>query len=48
MVAFMSGTVLAMNIWSGKRAGHSPHAEDLAGYEHCLATFIHASDTYVH
>ncbi len=44
----MSGTVLAMNIWSGKRAGHSPHAEDLAGYEQCLTTFIHASDTYVH
>ncbi|PBK68226.1 hypothetical protein ARMSODRAFT_211562 [Armillaria solidipes] len=47
MVAFMSGTVLAMNIWSGKRAGHPPHAEDLAGYEQCLATFIHASDTWM-
>ncbi|KAK0432790.1 fungal-specific transcription factor domain-containing protein [Armillaria borealis] len=47
MVAFMSGTVLAMNIWSGKRAGHPPHAEDLAGYERCLATFIHASDTWM-
>ncbi|KAK0184811.1 fungal-specific transcription factor domain-containing protein, partial [Armillaria mellea] len=47
LLAFMSGTVLTMNIWSGKRAGHPPHAEDLAGYEQCLATFIHASDTYV-
>ncbi|KAK0200573.1 fungal-specific transcription factor domain-containing protein [Desarmillaria ectypa] len=47
MVAFMSGAILAMNIWSGKRAGHPPHAEDLAGYEQCLATFIHASDTWM-
>ncbi|KAK0219153.1 fungal-specific transcription factor domain-containing protein [Armillaria fumosa] len=47
IMAFMSGTVLAMNIWSGKRAGHPSHAEDLAGYEQCLATFIHASDTWM-
>ncbi|KAK0472509.1 hypothetical protein IW261DRAFT_1507800 [Armillaria novae-zelandiae] len=47
IVAFMSGTVLAMNIWSGKRADHPSHAEDLAGYEQCLATFIHASDTWM-
>ncbi|KAK0472520.1 hypothetical protein IW261DRAFT_1507865 [Armillaria novae-zelandiae] len=47
IVAFMSGTVLAMNIWSGKRAGHPANAEDLAGYEQCLATFMHASDTWM-
>ncbi|KAK0473659.1 fungal-specific transcription factor domain-containing protein [Armillaria luteobubalina] len=47
IVAFMSGTVLAMNIWSGKRVGHPSHADDLVGYEQCLATFIHASDTWM-
>ncbi|KAK0488394.1 fungal-specific transcription factor domain-containing protein, partial [Armillaria luteobubalina] len=47
IVAFISGTVLAMNIWSGKRVGHPAHAEDLAGYEQCLATFTHASDTWM-
>ncbi|KAK0496384.1 fungal-specific transcription factor domain-containing protein [Armillaria luteobubalina] len=46
MGAFMSGTVLAMNIWSRKRAGHPPHADDLAGFEECLATSIRASDTW--
>ncbi len=25
----MSGTVLAMNIWSRKRAGHPPNGDDL-------------------
>ncbi|KAK0215761.1 fungal-specific transcription factor domain-containing protein [Armillaria fumosa] len=43
---FMSGAVLAMNIWSRKRAGHPPNADDLAGFEQCLATFIHAADTW--
>ncbi|KAK0451180.1 fungal-specific transcription factor domain-containing protein [Desarmillaria tabescens] len=47
MGAFMSGAVLAMNIWSGKRVGHPPKAEDLTGYEQCLATFIHASDSWM-
>ncbi|KAK0192186.1 fungal-specific transcription factor domain-containing protein [Armillaria mellea] len=46
MGAFMSGAVLAMNIWSRKRAGHPPNADDLAGFEQCLATFIHAADTW--
>ncbi|KAK0204128.1 fungal-specific transcription factor domain-containing protein [Desarmillaria ectypa] len=46
MGAFVSGTVLAMNIWSRKRAGHPPNADDLAGFEQCLATFIHAADTW--
>ncbi|KAK0215758.1 fungal-specific transcription factor domain-containing protein [Armillaria fumosa] len=46
MGAFMSGTVLAMNIWSRKRAGHPPNADDLVGFEECLATFIRASDTW--
>lgn len=43
----MSGTVLAMNIWSRKRAGHPPNGDDLVGFEECLATFIRASDTWV-
>ncbi|KAK0432974.1 fungal-specific transcription factor domain-containing protein [Desarmillaria tabescens] len=46
MSAFMSGTVLAMNIWSRKRASHPPNANDLASFEECLATFIHAADTW--
>ncbi|KAK0232246.1 fungal-specific transcription factor domain-containing protein [Armillaria nabsnona] len=46
MGAFMSGAVLAMNIWSRKRAGHPPDGDDLAGFEGCLATFIRASDTW--
>ncbi|KAK0482264.1 fungal-specific transcription factor domain-containing protein [Armillaria novae-zelandiae] len=46
MGAFMSGTVLAMNIWSRKRASHPPNADDLAGFAECLATFIRASDTW--
>ncbi|KAK0202540.1 fungal-specific transcription factor domain-containing protein [Desarmillaria ectypa] len=46
MAAFMSGTILAMNIWSSKRAGRLPNADDLAGFEQCLATFIHAADTW--
>ncbi len=45
MGAFMSGAVLAMNIWNRKRAGYPPNADDLAGFEQCLATFIHAADT---
>ncbi|KAK0204277.1 fungal-specific transcription factor domain-containing protein [Desarmillaria ectypa] len=44
---FMSGAVFAMNIWSGKRAGHAPNAKDLAGFELCLATFKDAADTCV-
>ncbi|KAK0451200.1 fungal-specific transcription factor domain-containing protein [Desarmillaria tabescens] len=44
--AFMAGAVLAMNIWSSKRAGYSPNTEDLTGYERCLATLIDASDTW--
>ncbi|KAK0200554.1 fungal-specific transcription factor domain-containing protein [Desarmillaria ectypa] len=46
-MAFVSGAVLAVNIWSRKREGHPPNAEDLAGYEQCLATLIHGSDTCV-
>lgn len=46
MGAFMSGTVLAMNIWSRKRAGHPPNVDDLAGFEQCIATFIHAADEW--
>ncbi|PBK98738.1 hypothetical protein ARMGADRAFT_986628 [Armillaria gallica] len=46
MGAFMSGAVLAMNIWSRKRAGHPPDGDDLASFEECLATFIRASDTW--
>ncbi|KAK0482261.1 fungal-specific transcription factor domain-containing protein [Armillaria novae-zelandiae] len=46
MGAFMSGAVLAMNIWSRKRAGGPPNADDLAGFQQCLATFMHAADTW--
>ncbi|KAK0443809.1 fungal-specific transcription factor domain-containing protein [Armillaria borealis] len=46
MGAFMSGAVLAMNIWSRKWAGHPPNADDLTGFKQCLATFIHAADTW--
>ncbi|PBK98741.1 hypothetical protein ARMGADRAFT_960391 [Armillaria gallica] len=46
MGAFMSGAVLAMNIWNRKRTGHPPNADDLAGFEQCIATFIHAADTW--
>ncbi|PBK70735.1 hypothetical protein ARMSODRAFT_90872 [Armillaria solidipes] len=46
MGAFVSGTVLAMNIWSRKRAGHPPNVDDVTGFEECLATFIRASDTW--
>ncbi|KAK0204125.1 fungal-specific transcription factor domain-containing protein [Desarmillaria ectypa] len=46
MGAFMSGAVLAINIWSHKRVGHPPNAYDLTGFEQCLATFIHAADTW--
>ncbi|KAK0452874.1 uncharacterized protein EV420DRAFT_1645398 [Desarmillaria tabescens] len=45
-IAFMSGAVLAMNIWSRKRAGYPPNAEDLNGYKQCLDTFINASDRW--
>ncbi|KAK0466964.1 uncharacterized protein EV420DRAFT_1636000 [Desarmillaria tabescens] len=46
MGAFISGTILAMNIWSSKRAGRPPNADDLTGFERCLAAFIHAADTW--
>ncbi|KAK0443807.1 fungal-specific transcription factor domain-containing protein [Armillaria borealis] len=46
MGAFVSGTVLAMNIWSHKRAGHPPNVDDVTGFEECLAIFIRASDTW--
>ncbi|KAG7447076.1 uncharacterized protein BT62DRAFT_101750 [Guyanagaster necrorhizus] len=46
MGAFTSGAVLAMNIWSGKRAGHASNAKDLAGFDLCLAIFKDAADTW--
>ncbi|KAK0192183.1 fungal-specific transcription factor domain-containing protein [Armillaria mellea] len=46
MGALVSGAVLAMNIWSHKRAGRPPNVDDVTGFEEGLAIFICASDTW--
>ncbi|KAG7446295.1 uncharacterized protein BT62DRAFT_931742 [Guyanagaster necrorhizus] len=47
MGAFISGVVLSMNIWSGKRAGLSLNLQkELADVENCKATLKYASERW--